>query len=329
MAQDLLSCLALLEALDVPWAHLDAQGRVQAFHPRFSPVPESQTGTPLSQWFPQVPWPPEGEPPWKVSLDPGRTLYVWPLPEEGYLAVLHLHGTGLATLPVPSGKSFLNMLVHELRLPLTPIRGYGELMKQGLLGEVTDKQREVLETMLSNIARMNRLLDRLSVLGKVETGVLPTNLQAVPVRVWVTDKAREHRPAFEEVGLSLEVECPSEMPAMWTDPSGLGRILDALLENARMYTPTGGKVRVEARVHKGLVELAVVDNGIGIAEEEQALVFQPFFRSSDERVRRRRGWGMDLFVAYRLARYLGGDLGFTSQPERGSRFWVRVPIAAS
>ena len=319
-------CRDLLDALEVPWAQVDEQGRVRAFHPRFPPVPSPEPHTPLRSWFPQVSWPPQGDGPWRIPLDPGRTLLLWPA-EEGYLAVLHRHGSGLATLPVPAGKAFLNMMVHEMRLPLTPIRGYGELMKQGLLGEITEKQREVLDILLDNVARLDRLLDRLSLLGKLESGNLPVNYQKVPVSSWLVEKGQEQLSPVQEAGLTLELRVPANLPPIWTDPSILERIVEVFLENARHYTPPGGQVILDAQTVNGFVEIGVQDSGIGIGPEEQRWVFQPFFRSSDERVRAKRGWGLDLFLAYRLARYLGGEVGFASVPEQGSRFWVRIPVA--
>ena len=320
------ACRALLDALEVPWAQVDEQGRVRAFHPRFPPVPSPEPTTPLRRWFPQVPWPFPGTGPWRWPLDPARTLLVWP-EDEGYLAVLHQHGSGLATLPVPAGKAFLNMMVHEMRLPLTPIRGYGELMKQGLLGDLTEKQREVLDILLDSVARLDRLLDRLSLLGKLESGNLLVHYQKVPSAAWLTEKGQKQQPQMQESGLSFDLQVPSHLPPMWTDPSMLERILEVFLENARNYTPQGGRVVLDARWEDGFVEIGVQDSGIGIDPEEQPLVFQPFFRSADERVRSQRGWGLDLFLAYRLARYLGGQVGFSSSPGQGSRFWVRMPVA--
>lgn len=319
-------CRDLLDALEVPWAQVDAQGRVQAFHARFPPVSSPEPHTPLRRWFPQVPWPPQGHGPWRIPLDPGRTLLLWP-DDDGYLAVLHRHGSGLATLPVPSGKAFLNMMVHEMRLPLTPIRGYSELMKGGLLGDLTEKQREVLDILLNNVARLDRLLDRLSLLGKLESGNLPVNYQKVPSSSWLVQKGQEQQPQMQEAGLTLDIRVPDGLPPMWTDLPSLERIVEVFLENARHYTPPGGQVMLDARTTGDFVEIGVQDSGIGIGPEEQRLVFQPFFRSADERVRAKQGWGLDLFLVYRLARYLGGEVGFTSVPEQGSRFWVRIPVA--
>ena len=319
------SCVDILNALKAPWARLDAEGRVVEHHPEFPPVPRPEPGTPLARWFPRVPWPPTGTGPWRFPLDPGRTLHLWPV-EGGYLAVLERHGSGLATMPVPGGKAFLNMMVHELRLPLTPIRGYGELMKQGVLGELSDQQRKILDTILANVARMNRLLERLSLLGKIESAALKVDYQTVDADFLIHEVLREHQRALQEADLRLEVRLASHLPPIWTDPTWAQWVLNALLENARMYTPAGHAVTLEAYPENGHVVLAVTTSGTAVPAEEEALVFQPFFRSSDPRVREHRGWGMDLFVAFRLVRYLGGDMGFQNLQE-GTRFWLKLPTA--
>ncbi len=320
------SSQVVLDALGIPWALVDAQGRVQAFAEGFPTGQPAEAGTPLQAWYPQVPWPPQGAGPWRVPLDPARTLHLFPLNDDRYLALVHVHGSDLALHPVPAGKTFLNMLVHELRLPLTPIRGYSELMKQGVLGPVNERQQQVLETILRNILRADRLLDRLSLLGKIEAQRLAVHWQALPLRPWLQELSQRHQEAFAQAGLSLTLNVEDTLPPVWTDATWLERVLSTLLENARLYTPKG-EVRLQARAYGDVVELAVEDTGIGIPQEEQGLVFQPFFRSSDPRVRQHQGWGMDLFVTYRLVRYLGGQMGFTSQHEKGSRFWVRLPQA--
>lgn len=318
----------LLDALELPWAVVDATGWVLQASSGFGTGEEDATGKPLTHWFPQVTWPPEtrNEPQW-MDLDRARRLLLFPLAEGKHLAVLQVHGTDLARMPVPAGKAFLNMLVHELRLPLTPIRGYTELMKQGLLGPVTERQTQVLDTILRNIQRADRLLDRLSLLGKVESNNLVVRWQALDLAAWLSEWVHHHQDTWQQAGLRLRLYLDKDLPPVWTDPTWLAWVLNALLENARLYTPQGGQVRLEARPVEEGVEVAVEDTGIGIAEEEQPLVFQPFFRSSDPRVRQHQGWGMDLFVAYRLVQHLGGRMGFSSQPNKGSRFWVHWPKA--
>ncbi len=317
----------VLDALATPWALLDAQGHIRQWHPAFLPDAVQDDPGPLTTWFPQVPWPPQGEGTWQVRLDPGRTLFLFPYPEAQtpYLAVLHRHGTNLATMPVPGGKTFLNMMVHELRLPLTPIRGYGELLLQGMLGDLNEQQKQVLRTMVESVARMNRLLQRLSLLGKIESGQLRVSPQPVAVARWLEEKLAEHRPALAQAGLSLVVERPETLPTLSLDVNHLSTVFDALLENARLYTPEGGTVTVTVEPATARLTLAVADTGFGIPPEEREYLFQPFFRGSADHIRRHKGWGMSLYTAYRLVRYLGGEMGYTPQTPQGSRFWFWLP----
>lgn len=318
--------LDLLTALDLPWALVDVQGRVARWHPAFPPVARPDETPSLRAWFPQLPWPPEGKGPWAFALDPSRTLHLWLWSGEdaAYLAVLQKR-SGLAILPTPGGKPFLNMMVHELRLPLTPIRGYGELLLQGMLGDLTPQQKQVLETIVHSVAHMNRLLTRLSLLGKIEAGTLPLSPQPLRPAVWLREKLQEHRPALEEAGLTLKTIWPETMAELRLDPTLLAHLLDSLLDNARLYTPAGGTVGVQAAVEARALYVEVWDTGPGVDEAERGFLFHPFFRGSAEHIRQHKGWGMDLYTAYRLARYMGGEIGYIPREGGGSRFWFRVP----
>jgi signal transduction histidine kinase len=97
------------------------------------------------------------------------------------------------------------------------------------------------------------------------------------------------------------------------------------LSNAWKYSPPGGEIQILARPDGEMVRLEIIDNGIGISPEDQAMLFEQFFRSEDAAVREQQGWGLGLNVAKRLVEIMGGTIGFSTRPGHGSTFWFTLP----
>ncbi len=316
----------LLNLLDLPWAEFDAQKRLVRQHPRFPQVEEVPA---LAQWLQdEAPLTPnEGV---VVTGPRGQNVALWPREGGGFWAVLYprpeVRALGEAWI---EEKPFLNMLVHELRLPVTVIKGYTSLMEKGLAGPVTDKQKEFLTTMAANVRRLERLLELVGLLSKIAHRRLPYAPRAITLGALVEEPVRAWADRWAEKGLVF-TPLPAEQ-AGWqvhTDPQYARWIVQHLLENAWAYTPEGGRVWLTAQRTEQGVALEVHDTGIGIAPEERARLFAPFFRSPDERVRDRPGWGLALHVARALARDLGGDLTYrAAEPGPGSVFILHLPPA--
>ncbi|NPA30998.1 MAG: HAMP domain-containing histidine kinase [Chloroflexi bacterium] len=316
---------ALLDLLGLPWAEFDAQRRLVARHPAFPPLEDLPA---LEVWLR-----PEADPiPAQGLVIPGpqgQDLALWPREEGGFWAVLHPRAQvrGLTETWV-EGKPFLNMLVHELRLPVTVIKGYTSLLRQGLAGPVTPKQQEFLGIMAANVGRLERLLELVGLLSKIAHRRLPYAFQDISLAALVKDPLAHWADRWAEKDLSF-VPLPPEQ-AGWrvhTDPQYARWILHRLLENAWAYTPPGGTVRLQAHADGEAVELAVHDTGIGVAEGDRSRLFTPFFRSPAEPVRDQPGWGLALHVARALAHDLGGEVGYRPGEPRGSVFYLRLPQA--
>ncbi len=317
----------LFDLLGLPWAEFDAQKRLVARHPDF-PRPEEVPG--LEPWLREgtaALVPPGGL---VVTGPRGQDVALWPREGGGFWAVLYPRAQvrNLAETWI-EGKPFLNMLMHELRLPVTVIKGYTSLMRQGLAGPVSEKQAQFLDTMAANVARLERLLELVGLLSKIAHRRLPYEFQDIALGALVEEPLTRWADRWAEKDLTF-VPLPADAAA-WTvrtDPQYARWILHHLLENAWAYTPGGGTVRLEARADGEAVELAVHDTGIGVAEGDRSRLFTPFFRSPDERVRDHPGWGLALHVARALAHDLGGEVGYRPGPDRGSVFYLRLPRGA-
>ncbi len=222
---------------------------------------------------------------------------------------------------------YVSVISHELRLPMTSIKGYTDLLLKGMTGALNEMQTNFLGVIRNNVERMSGLISDLSDLSKAESGRLKMQSQAFPLAMQVQKAAESWQEACAGKQQTLHLDLPADLPMVQGDPQRVAQIVSILLKNAHLYTPEGGQITVRARPEGETVRLSVQDTGIGITSEDAECVFEQFFRSDDQRVRDHPGWGLGLSVAQALARLMDGEIGFESAPEAGSTFWVRLPAA--
>ncbi|MBN1438197.1 MAG: GAF domain-containing protein [Anaerolineales bacterium] len=224
---------------------------------------------------------------------------------------------------------FVSIVSHELKIPMTSIRGYADLLRQGLIGPVNEKQLEFLRTIMGNVDRMTALVSDLSDISRIETGRLRIEPAAVSAETAVRDVVIQMKPQFDARKQTVQTEFPAALPKIRTDPQRLAQILTNLLSNASKYSPEGGQILLRAVDEKTRVRIAVQDHGIGMTAEEQSRLFTQFFRGESSAVRDQPGWGLGLHVTKRLVEVLGGEIGVESIPGRGSTFSFTQPVEPS
>lgn len=220
---------------------------------------------------------------------------------------------------------FISVVTHELRIPMTSIKGYTDLLRQGLVGPVNADQLDFLNVIRNNVERMSALVSDLSDLSRMETGRLQVKRETVLLGQCLEEALLSLRPSIEEKQQTMQVDFAPDLPAAQADPSRVVQVLAALLANAHRYSPAGTEIRVEAQAHEAALLVAVQDHGVGIGFQDQPKIFTPFFRSDDAAVREFSGWGLSLSVAKGLVEHMQGAIGFESVPGRGSRFWFTLP----
>ncbi len=223
--------------------------------------------------------------------------------------------------------AYVSVISHELRLPMTSIKGYTDLMLKGMAGEVNEMQTNFLGVIRNNVERMSRLIANLSDLSKAEEGRLKLQIAAVAPAEVIQKAIAAMETTLTERKQHLGQDIPADLPRLQADATRVAEILTILLRNAALYTPEGGDIRLTAQEEGEGVLFRVEDTGMGIAEEDAPRVFERFFRSEDQRVRDHPGWGLGLSVAQMLARLQGGRLTFESRPEQGSIFSLWLPAA--
>jgi signal transduction histidine kinase len=227
-----------------------------------------------------------------------------------------------------SKSQFVSHVTHELRLPLTSIRGYTDLLRQGIVGPINEQQLNFLDVVKSNVERMTTLISDLADINYLDTGRMKFNPRLIFLDEPVERVVEHLKARLTEKEQTIALELSEQTRPVFVDEARLLQILTALLNNAWKYTPQGGKITVRASAEGEQVRVLVIDTGIGISPSDQEKIFTPFFRSEDEAVRDHPGWGLALHLSKRLAEAMGGKMGFESTLHQGSTFWFSLPVQA-
>jgi len=221
-------------------------------------------------------------------------------------------------------RDFIANASHELRTPVTAIRGAAETLLDGGL-QLDEQAREFVRMISRQADRLSRLTDDLLDLSKLETGAWKPQLGPVdlaPLGGTVLDLFRERA---TEKSISLQADVPDQLRAN-ADRRALEQILVNLLDNAVKFTPQNGRVTLLGDGLGPTVMLSVVDTGPGIEPRHQSRIFERFYRADEGRSRELGGTGLGLAIVKHLVQAMGGEVGLESS-RNGSRFWVRLPAA--
>lgn len=233
-------------------------------------------------------------------------------------------GTVLSARPVGdrSGIAIVSTVSHELRSPLTSVKGYVSLLLNRWDRIEDDKKREMLAQVHHDADRVTRLVTELLDISRLETGRLVLRRQMVDLArlaATVVDKVRMTHP-----DLGCDVRVPDDVPEVYADPDKLEQVLTNLVENAAKYGSLRG-MAVTGTVKDGFVQVSVSDTGEGIPAEDLPRLFTKFFRRDHGRP---TGTGLGLWISRGLVEAHGGELTATSEPGRGTTFTFTLPADA-
>lgn len=231
---------------------------------------------------------------------------------------------------------FVSFVAHELKNPMTSIKGYSELIAAGSVGGINEMQSNFLNTIRSNVERMSALVSDLNDNAKIEAGRLRLEFSPVDILDVAEDVIRSTKRQVEDKHQEIALNIPAQLPQVWADRLRVGQVLTNLVSNAHKYTPESGQIHVGAEATENkwdpegarrVVHLWVQDNGIGISPEDQVKVFQKFFRSDDSKAREVSGTGLGLNITKSLIEMQGGRIWFESEFRKGTTFHFTIPVA--
>ena len=222
---------------------------------------------------------------------------------------------------------FISHVSHELRVPMTSILGYADLLRKGIFGSMNEQQLGFLTVIRNNVERMATLISDLSDLSKAESGSLRLERAEVSLKPVIEEVARNLQPIVAEKNQVFEIDLPGDLPQVYADARRLAQVLARLLNNASRYTSEAGKITLRVSHQPPALRLYVADTGIGVSPDDQARLFSQFFRSEHAYVREQPGWGLSLSVAKVLVEHMGGAMGATSTLGKGSEFWFTLPVS--
>jgi signal transduction histidine kinase len=217
---------------------------------------------------------------------------------------------------------FLNVASHELRGPMTIIKGYLTMLEAGSLGELPPRANSVLPLLISKSDEINWMLEQMLEAARLEEGRLELNKQRGDV-VEITDRAIDGVKMLLR-GHELKVDEPAEPVEADLDPDRFQMVVRNLLSNAAKYSPAESGITVRIRRNDGMATVAVIDRGVGISPEDQVNLFTRFGRvQSTQHV---EGTGLGLWLSREIARMHDGDLTVQSDLGSGSTFTLAVPL---
>lgn len=221
---------------------------------------------------------------------------------------------------------FVDNVSHEFRTPLTVIKGYSEVIENGLAGPITDEQRGFLWTILDRTRDLAQMVDDLLDTSKIRAGCLRVDRRAQRV----SDILATHRPAIVQKAQTHKVnvrdEVSVDLPLVYADGEKVGRIILNLLVNAIKFSPEGAEVVIWARAEPGGdIRVGVTDNGPGIAPENLSIIFERFKQVGDPQRSSTKGFGLGLNIARELVALNLGTMSVESTLGRGSTFSFTLP----
>ena len=214
-------------------------------------------------------------------------------------------------------------VAHELRTPLSNVRGYLEALGDG----VVEPSPEMIASLYEEAMLLNRLVDDLQELAMAEAGQLKLVCQPVDICEVIDKAVLSLKSEAIEKEVDLGTDLQDDLPLVEADPERLGQVLRNLVNNAIINTPPGGEITIQARTIDSQVEVSVQDNGTGISAEHLPYVFERFYRADQSRARSTGGAGLGLAIVKQLVEAQGGQVAIDSQVNAGTRVSFTSPIA--
>jgi PAS domain S-box-containing protein len=221
---------------------------------------------------------------------------------------------------------FVGTVSHELRTPLASIMGWTETLLTGHPGPLNDQQRRFLDIIYGSSVRLNRLIEEILTVSRIQRGTLRLNREAVyPSQIFAMLRDTIGKLAErQQIQVRIDDTWPADQPIVG-DANLLEQTLGSLLSNAVKFSATGSEVQVHSMAVHGAWRVEVVDHGMGIPEADMPRLFQRFMRGSNARQAQIQGPGLGLYVSKAIVEGHGGEITLTSREGVGTTVWFEIP----
>jgi signal transduction histidine kinase len=263
-----------------------------------------------------------------VSRDsPIRPMVVHSADEFGELAASFNEMAERLTEEQRMRSDFISMLSHEIRTPLTSIRESVNLIGEGIMGPVTERQRRFLDIAGQEIARVSDLLKRILQVSRMESGALEIEWRSISAAAFAAECLDRFKASAAAREISLSAELPPELPEIWGDEGHLRQVFANVLGNAVKFAPPGGVVTLRAvpEIRLKRLRFSVSDDGPGIPKSEQPFIFNKYYRARSARART-DGAGLGLSIARHIVEAHGGGIWVAGDEGRGTSIFFTLPI---
>lgn len=225
---------------------------------------------------------------------------------------------------------FLANVSHELKTPLTSIKGFVETLLEGALANEA-VCRKFLQVINEETNRMTRLILSMLDMSSLDSRAGQLNLRSLSILQIINNAVNLLRPIAEQKGIAIEIAAPEDLPWVKVDEDRMMQVVINLLDNAIKFTGLlkKGKVRIEARDENKHLRVNVIDTGVGIPPEEKEKIFERFYRIKEGLSAELGGTGLGLAITKQIVEAHGGTIGVDSVPGKGSKFSFTVPLPVS
>lgn len=223
---------------------------------------------------------------------------------------------------------FISMASHQLRTPLTTVKGYLSMLNDGDFGKISKKQQRILGLAYNSSERMVYLIADLLNVSRINTGKFVIDKTEVDLLKVIKSEVDQLQRNADAHNVKLKTKLPKTAPKVLLDESKIRQVMMNFIDNAIYYTPDGGTITVKLNVTKDALEFTVTDTGIGVPKDEQEHMFTKFYRARNARKARPDGTGLGLYLAKKVVSAQGGSIIFKSKENQGSTFGFRFSLAA-
>jgi two-component system phosphate regulon sensor histidine kinase PhoR len=232
-------------------------------------------------------------------------------------------------VPVAYRSDFVSMVAHEIRSPLNSVLAQLKVILDGLAGDLTEKQRDILNRSSDRIKALSDLSTELLDLARIESGLITQEKEPLKMGEILKDQSKFYEAKAKEKGIKLETTLLPELPHLLGSRMNMEEVISNLISNAIRYTPEGGRVTLDAAVKDNYLCISVRDTGFGIPKEDLGRIFDRFYRVKNEKTRFIAGTGLGLSIVKSIVEAHHGMIEVESEIDHGTTFYIYLPIITS